>query len=206
MSSIPKNSPPELEQDSETKSSKENKFVGLFLASILLVILAFPCLAPCLGTILPLLAGCQDVIPYRRDVDIAPLMDLDIPTDLDLSQWTNSEASSQHIGSSGVFINAERFPSVADAYQEFRSECDSWGSPAKYGGQGDYQYCISAIRTLRDDPEGLCVSQGRYSSYVFIQKSDVIFEIYEETVDKDSTKKDTAIKQIALEISQAINR
>jgi hypothetical protein len=191
-----------LTQDSETKTDNQNNVGCLLLTAFILLILAFAC-GP---TILPILNQCQDVIPHRRDANIAPLMDLVIPAGFDLSKWTNKEAELQSMGRNGVFTNVERFSSIAAAHEEFNFKCDSWGASVNYGGQGDNQYCISAIRTLREDPEGLCISVGRYSSYVIIQKGDVIIEIHEESSDKNSTQKDIAIEQLVLGINQSIRK
>jgi hypothetical protein len=152
------------------------------------------------------LTGCEDIIPYRRNVKVAPLMDLVIPPDMDLSPWTNPDAGYQSIGRRGVFTNVERFPSVAEAYEEFHIECEHahYKPRVTYGGQGDNQYCVSPVDTGRSDPEGFCLPSGDYRSYVIIQKDDVVIEIYEESIVRNSSRKDEVIAQLAAEISQAI--
>jgi hypothetical protein len=194
----------ELAQDSETQNAKQKDSGGCLLIGFVLLVLAIA-YNP---TLLSILNNCEDLNPYRRDVKVAPLMNLDIPEDFDLSQWTNKEIDFQSYESRNVPTNVKRFSSIASASDVFHYECEEVHSNPHviYGGQGDNKYCISAVETERADLEGLCAPNGTYNSYVIIQKGNVVIKIYDRSDDKYSTKRDIAIEQLAQEIYQAIGK
>lgn len=197
----PKINHAELIKGLETKVYKYKKYIWFLL------IIFLPAVA-CGSVVLPILNGCQDVIPYRRNVDVAPFMNLVIPADLDLSQWTDTEAGLHSIGGRGIFTNVERFPNIVAADDEFHYGCEhaQYQPNVIYGGQESNRYCISSVDTVRSDPEGLCSSLGYYSSYVIIQKADVIIEIFEESSNRNSFEKDATIAKLVAEINQAIEK
>ncbi len=160
----------------------------------------------CGPTLLLILNGCDDLIPYQRDVNVAPLMDLAIPADMDLSQWTNQHAAVQSYEGFNVTTNVERFSSIEAASARFQRECGYASNPVIYDGEDDNRTCISSVKTSRADPAGLCGSLGYYRSSVILQKSDVVIEIFERSPDRNSTQKDVVIAQIASEIYKAMDK
>lgn len=175
----------------------------LFLVAAITVLLVL-----CGEPVLVILNDCDDVIHYRQNVNVAPLMNLEIPPDMDLTNWTNSHAAEDSIGRIGVFTNVERFPTIEAASSQFYIECERrpYRPDNVYGGQDDNRYCISYVETVRADPEGLCQPLGQYASYVIIQKGNVIIALYELSDQRTSTAKDEAIRRLADELSEAIHR
>jgi hypothetical protein len=194
---------------SDTKRSEEHRSgrkTRVWFRVLLLVIVTIP-LVLCAEPVLVILNGCDDIIPYRQPVAVDPLMDLEIPPNMDLTRWTDLAAARDSIGRIGVFSSVERLPSIEAARTQFEIECESRGERSRnvYGGQGDDRYCISSVRTERAGPEGLCSPLGRYSSYAIIQRGTVVIALYERSDHRASAAMDEAIEQLADELTRAIH-
>lgn len=176
-----------------------------FLLFLPIVILALMFLACCGSTVRLLVNNCDDLSRFRQRIDVSPLMDVEIPAAMDLTTWEDSQASIRSISSNGVHINVERLSSVAGARMRFESQCSSRWQDADptFGGEGDERYCLSYVRTARSGPEGLCTAMGYYHSYVIVQKENVVIAIYERATEQASLAKETAVRELAEELTHA---
>ena len=175
-----------------------------FWPAALLLLLLLPA-AICAQSILLILNGCDDLIHYNQPVDVTPLLNLQIPADMELPDaGFKLTPAIPTIEDEAVWIDARRMSNLDSARFEFDRLCERWPGDYTYGGDGDQRYCISHVRTDRADPAGLCGTLGHYSSHVVIQNQDLIFSISERSPDKKSQAKDEAIRQFAHGLETAI--
>ena len=175
----------------------------------LLLLLALAPLALCAQPLLILFNGCRDLSHYRQDVDVAPLLNIQIPADMDLAPWMNKRASLDALmGRNGVWTDVRRWEDLDTARHEFQYRCTSrFYKPSladfAFGGERNDRFCVSYVQTARADPEGLCSPLGYYYSYAVVQRGDVVISVYERSEDQKSRAKDEAIQQLAREIEAA---
>ena len=152
---------------------------------------------------------CQ-VIPannrYQQAVNVSPLMDLEIPADMDLRPWKERD----YYGAEAL-VFLKRYNSRDEANDWFEMMCEQNTlyepdlSAFTYGDEGDDRYCASYVEErLSSVEEGFCRPLGEYQSYVIIQKNDIVIEVYEDSAkEKTSTIKDDAIQKLAGELKAA---
>jgi hypothetical protein len=163
---------------------------------------------------------CSKVIKSQQNVDIQPLVDLDLniiqgmtsavkdgfskyydvatPPSYDYGNVASIWLYNRRQGNSDEYIINLYLDNI-NAYQQICPQAMDQYNPNGFsiGVDGDTKYCISYIQQLLSDPVGGCQPIERYTSYVVIEKGDFVVKITEFTSTKESKAKDEIIRLLA---------
>jgi mono/diheme cytochrome c family protein len=134
-------------------------------------------------------------------LDVTPLVNLEIPVDMDLSDWAYPGILMTNYG--GLQLEVRRYASLADASFEFPDddpELWSWSEYVQADPAVGTRYALSTVHESSDYGRGL----GSFYSDLYIQKGDILIHFSEVTSQKDSLAKQKAIDWLAQELNQRI--
>jgi hypothetical protein len=197
-----------LEQSSDIrKPASKKKSCWLLLLAIPVYLVALAAVAGLVYFIWWALPSAQKPQPQAQfdslhpQLDVTPLVDLEIPADMDLSDWAYPGVLMTNYG--GLQLDMRRYTSLADASFEFPDDDPELGSWTEYV-QADpafgTRYALSTVHETSDYGRGL----GSFYSNLYIQKGDVLIHFSEVTSQKDSLAKQKAIDWLAGELSGQI--
>lgn len=183
-----------LASDNEDEEEPLSSRAIVVFVTVVVAALLLPAAFPCRQTLTDWENGCQNRLHARANpVYPASVLRLPIATDSPIPGVDLRELERSAPFGYRADVLMQRAESAPEASEIFEDLCQAgWSfdganqydrTDFTYGGEGDNRYCASHViqRRFYMGYVPICGSSRHYTSYVIVQRGDVIFAAYETT-------------------------